>query len=204
MIGGTPNGHLHGNVSTKDGAISGNEISYIYPDMETVLFGKFEERIMKGTQESSVMKVECDENGMFYVSEMAKPNKHSPKFRYEPPNNNTFGVGPPSHADPYERKWLEVKETKETGEGVFATKDIKKGVFVASYVINIYGVGNGQFDIFHQGCTWNLTKTEDERRHCIKYSQSIKTRDAFLSLPPEYDVPDTFTHSVGPKVYSIG
>ena len=38
-------GHLHGKVNS-EGLISGNNIAYIYPDGETALLGKFEDRVM--------------------------------------------------------------------------------------------------------------------------------------------------------------
>ena len=43
MAGG---GYLHGKPSP-DGLISGDSISYIYPDGKTALLGKFEDRVMK-------------------------------------------------------------------------------------------------------------------------------------------------------------
>ena len=38
-------GHLHGKVNS-EGLISGDNIAYIYPDGETALLGKFEDRVM--------------------------------------------------------------------------------------------------------------------------------------------------------------
>merc|ERR1712080_501471 len=46
----------------------------------------------------------------------------------------------------------------------------------------------------------NLSKTDDERRYCKKYSLTVAARDAMINIPPEYDRPDLFLPSLGPKV----
>ena len=61
MKGGRPTGHLHGLVDPTDGSITGNNISYIYPDMETALLGKFNDGKMQDAQESTILDLECDE-----------------------------------------------------------------------------------------------------------------------------------------------
>ena len=202
MYGGNPYGHLHGHINDEDGTITGDNISYIYPDMETVLLGRFENRLMRNAQESAVIEVDCDVNGMLYVSKYKNRDFSSPKFFYEPPTNISFGGGPKHVYDPYEKKLLEVKKCKDTkvGEGVFTKRDIKKGVIVASYTGFIYGKNNGERLIYLKSCEKNWTKTYEERSQCGKYTMLLKERDAYIDIPPEHDQPDIFLPSMGPKV----
>ena len=205
MQGGRPNGHLHGTIRSTDATISGKNISYIYPDMETALLGEFENRIMKDAQESTVLNVKCDENGLLYVSQYSTPEASSAHFYYEPATNISYGAGPRGILDPYERKWLELKtaDNPKMGEGVFLKRDAKAGVFVSSYHGFVFGQNNTQLGIYDQNCGLNTTKSEDERRHCKKYSLGLPPRDATINIPPEYDQPGMFLPSLGPKVYKM-
>ena len=90
MYGGKPTGHLHGSVSSTDGTITGSDIMYIYPDMETALLGKFEDRKMKDAQETRVLDLDCDIYGLYYVTEYTIPEGTAPHFYYEPPSNNSL------------------------------------------------------------------------------------------------------------------
>jgi hypothetical protein len=202
MLGGSPNGHLHGALDTSNGTITGDNISYIYPDMETVLFGKYEDRIMKDAQESTVFGVECDKNGLLYVSRYAAPIVESPHFYYEPASNTSYGAGPPGVLDPYEKKWLELRNASnpKIGESVFIKRDAQKEVIISSYTGFIFGEHNGEQSIYNQNCGMNITKTDDERRHCQKYGLGLPSRNAIINIPPEYDQPGSFLPSCGPKV----
>ena len=204
MWGGNPNGHLHGNINEKDGLITGDNIAYIYPDMETVLLGRFEDKLMKDAKESKVLSIECDQKGLVSVNKYATTGQASPHFYYEPASNVSYGgtTSEPGVLDPYERKWLELRGADEEnmGEGVFVKKDVKAGVFISSYTGFTYGHSNGEHALYYRACVNNLTKTDDERRHCKKYSLGFPARDATIDIPPEYDQPDSFFPSLGPKV----
>ena len=161
---------------------------------------------MKDAQESKVLNVECNQNGMIYVNQYATPDPTASHFYYEPASNSSYGgtTSVPGTLDPYERKWLEVRKIDENKieEGVFAKKDIKKHnhIFITSYTGFTYGKSNGQHAIYESNCTNNVTKTPNERRHCLKYSLGLKARDAVIEIPPEHDQPDSFLPSMGPKV----
>ena len=202
MFGGSPGGHLHGILDSTNGTITGKNISYIYPDMETVLLGKFEDRIMKNAQESKVLDVKCDKNGLLYVSRYEAPEPSSPHFYYEPPSNTSYGSGPTGVLDPYEKKWLELRKASnpKMGQGVFIKRDAEKDVIVSSYHGFVFGISNGELNLYTKNCGMNLTKTDDERRHCKKYSLGGPARDALIKIPPEYDQPESFLPSWGPKV----
>ena len=202
MYGGKPTGHLHGSVSPTDGTITGSDIMYIYPDMETALVGKFADRKMKDAQESRVLDVGCDTNGLYHVTQYSTPELNSPHFYYEPPNNTSFGAGPPNVLDPYERKWLELRvaDDEKMGEGVFTKRHLKKDTLVSSYNGFVYDTENGESALYRKRCTMNRTKTDDERRHCKKYSIELYSKNAEMEIPPEVDQPETFLPSWGPKV----
>ena len=202
MRGGRPTGHLHGNIDATDGTITGNNISYIYPDMETALLGRFKYGAMQDAQESIVLELECNTAGLLYVRQYSKPDLLSPHYYYEPPNNVSFGSGPLGGVDPYERKLLELRSTNNTnmGQGVFARLDIEPQTLVSSYNGFVYGINNGEHESYANRCFLNLTKSDNERRHCLKYALGLRARDAVINIPPENDQPESFIPSWGPKV----
>ena len=78
MMAGNPYGHLHGVIRNSDGTITGNNVSYIYPDMETSFTGKFEKRrdlteTMIDEKYAQILAIWCDNNVLPYVSEFSKP-----------------------------------------------------------------------------------------------------------------------------------
>ena len=170
--------------------------------METVLFGKFKDRQMIDAREATILGTDCDENGLLYVSKYSATEPSSPRFYYDPPTNASFGGGPNGVSDPYERKWLVLRtaDNPKMGEGVFAKKDFKKGELLASYAGFIFGKKNGQLKIYVKNCGMNLTKSDDERRHCIKYALPLRPKDAIINIPPEYDQPGSFHPTLGQKV----
>ncbi len=48
---------------------------------------------MKHAQESTVLEVGCDSNGLMQVTKFQEPS--GPVFYYDPPTNESFGAGPP-------------------------------------------------------------------------------------------------------------
>ena len=68
MLGGFPSPRLHGTISNTIGYISGNNLSYIFPDMETSYVGKFENRVMREARFAKVKDLKCDTNGLPYIS----------------------------------------------------------------------------------------------------------------------------------------
>ena len=202
MRGGRPTGHLHGSIDPTDGSITGNNISYIYPDMETALLGRFKYGKMQDAQESILLDLKCNRGGLLYVSQYSKPDSRSPHYYYEPPNNVSFGSGPPGAVDPYEHKWLELRSANNAnmGQGVFTKIDIEPHTLVSSYNGFVYGRANGEYEIYANRCFLNLTKSDNERRHCLKYALGLRARDATINIPPEFDQPESFIPSWGPKV----
>ena len=202
MRGGRPTGHLHGITDPTDGSITGNNISYIYPDMETALLGRFKDGKMQDTQESIVFDLGCDENGLLYVSQYTKPDFKSPHYYYEPPSNVSFGSGPPGALDLYEYKWLELRAVTNgnIGQGVFTNRDIEPNTLVSSYNGFVFSKENGEHKLYTNRCTMNSTRSDNDRRHCVKYTLDLPSRNAMIEIPPEFDRPESFIPSKGPKV----
>ena len=202
MRGGIPTGHLHGVTDPTDGSITGNNISYIYPDMETALLGKFKDRKMQNTQESKVLELGCDKNGLLYVSQYSSPDLRAPHYYYEPPSNVSFGSGPWGAFDPYEQKWLELRAAniKKMGQGVFTKRDLEPNTLVSSYNGFVFDEKNGEHELYSRRCIMNLLTSDNERRHCVKYRLGLPSRNATIFIPPEYDQIERFIPSWGPKV----
>ena len=202
MIGGRPNGHLHGTSDPLDGSITGNNISYIYPDMETTLLGRFKNGKMQDAQEYMMLDLGCNEYGILYVNQYSIAESKSPHYYYAAPNNVSFGSGPQGALDPYEHKWLELRtaNNRNMGQGVFAKRDIEPNVLVSSYNGFVYGEENGELDLYTRRCTMNSTKSDNERRHCVKYAITLSVMNAVIIIPPEFDQPESFIPSLGPKV----
>ena len=215
MIGGKQNnGYLHGTMSPSDGTISGDRISYVYPDMETALLGRFEDRIMRDAQETNIEAITVDENGIWKAGIYSQPKPKSPHFYYEAPTNISFGSGPKRVIDPYERKLLESEATKDTmcsakKKGVFAGRDIVADKLVSSFVGLVYGREN-QLELFKKRCSSSAAKTNDEIMDCKKYALELSSRNAQINIPPEFDKSELITDEVGlgglmiPLIPSLG
>jgi hypothetical protein len=151
MIG---NGRLHGKF--EQGAATGDDIAYIYPDMETTLYGKFENFVMKSAHESVVLEASCDEDGLVFISKYSET--FGPEFYYQAPTNESFGAGPPGVVDPYERKSVRIAQSSipKSGEGVFAKRDLPVGQCTCYYSGYLYNVG-GQGSILHKSISAKKT-----------------------------------------------
>ena len=95
FIGG---GFLHGSIREADHKMTGEDISYIYPDYDTMLQGRFEDIVMQSAREAGLVDYGCDELGTgLPVITSFKYNStdeaNDVKFFYEPSSNETFGGG---------------------------------------------------------------------------------------------------------------
>ena len=109
IAGRLRNAFLHGTINETNGMITGNDIAYIYPDMETVYLGAFENRKMIDAQESKIVELGCDKSGMMFVKEYLKPSISVPHVYYEPATNISFGKAPKVSWIPTNKKMLNCK-----------------------------------------------------------------------------------------------
>ena len=219
MIGGKrSNGYLHGTVSPTDGTITGDRISYVYPDMETELLGRFEDGIMRDAQESNIEAINVDKNGLWKVQTHAPTKPKSAHFYYEPPSNITFGSGPKRVIDPYERKTLASEATRDTvcsakKKGVFAGRENKvigPGKVVSSFSGFVFGREGGELETFKKRCSISTNKDNDNSMSCIKYAIDLPSRNAQINIPQEFDKSELVTDEIGlggmmiPLIPSLG
>jgi len=190
-------GSLHGRW--QDGEATGDGIAFIYGDMNTAFYGKFEKFVMKSTHEAEVLETRCDKDGMIVVSKYSETS--GPEFYYEPPTNVSFGAGPPGVVDPYERKSVKVAKSSipDSGDGVFALVDFRMKQCTSLYSGYLYN-GIEEIALYNEACINNLTLSMDERRQCKKYSHQSSIFELDIQIPPSVDKPEVFHPTLGPKV----
>eukprot|EP00094_Tigriopus_californicus_P000772 TCALIF_00747-PA protein Name:"Similar to setd7 Histone-lysine N-methyltransferase SETD7 (Danio rerio)" AED:0.33 eAED:0.33 QI:70/0.5/0.33/0.66/1/1/3/69/754 len=194
MFGG---GRLYGELNA-DHEFTGTNLTFIYADMETALHGQFEDKKMISTQEVEILEDGCDENGMKTITKWSKPS--GPTFYYKASTNESFGAGPPNVADPFERKWVELRNSTllGSGQGLFLKQKPLGDHYISFY--NGFMYDQKQAKIYREWCTQNTTKSDDERRHCKKYSLGISYTNVVINIPPEYDTPDVFHPTLAHKI----
>ena len=191
------NGYIHGKTN-EGGLMSGEDISFIYPDGETALHGYFENTYMKKARHVEVTQYACDENNMLFAKEFTKPLSDD-IFYYDHCTNASFGGGSLKIRDPYETKFVAVKPSTLTngGDGVYLLKHMPKNKPVCFYSLFLYRKDE-ETTSFEKSCVQNTSMSDDYRRHCSKYTLDLITFKGTFNIPPEYDV-EPLPNS-GPKV----
>lgn len=85
------------------------------------------------------------------------------------------------------------------GVGVYAKKDFKDGELVAIYNALTFRYKNGEFDLYEKRCGMNISKSDEERKKCVKHSMKSEFLNAEIAIPPEHDLPAKLFPSIGPK-----
>jgi len=198
MVGG---GFMHGKFNN-EGKATGENLSFIYPDMETALVGKFEDFVMMSAHEAEVVEATCDQDGLVVISKFA--NMSGPAFYYKAPTNASYGAGPKEVVDPYERKSVEIAPStiQDAGEGVFALKDFPKDSCTCYYSGFLYDEGS-ESDGYKESCINNKTLSMTERRKCKKYTLGLSYFKTLIDIPPQFDMPGMFQPTAGPKVNKV-
>ncbi len=125
-------------VGTVDlsGELTGDEIMYIYPDMHTIILGKFEDGVLVTGHESRLDKVSTDDYGLATPVPM-QPRVTKVPFVYEVSNKThiTRTEGSRHLRDPYEAQYIEVRMSHlpSAGRGVFLKRPAKAGTIVGFY-----------------------------------------------------------------------
>lgn len=189
---------MHGKFNN-EGRATGDNLAFIYPDMETALVGKFEDFVMKSAYESEVLKTECCQDGLIVISKFA--NLSGPEFYYEAPTNESYGAGPKGVMEPYDRKSVEIAESSipQSGDGVFAKRSFPANRCTCYYSGILHDLGP-ETDGYKASCTFNETLSMDERRGCKKYSLGLTNFKSTIEIPPSFDKPGMFQPTLGQKV----
>ncbi|XP_059084451.1 uncharacterized protein LOC131881575 [Tigriopus californicus] len=193
MIGG---GFLYGYLDTH-GKFTGDQMAFVYPDYETALVGRFEDKVMKAGQEATITGTTCDPNEML-VLQFSEPS--GPVLFYSPPTNISFGEGPQA-IDPFEAKWAEIRRSNVHGggEGVFAVRDVPSDQIFCLYSGFIYR-NREEKELFAAQYTMNESLSADMRRHGTKYSIIVLYSLAQLQIPWEVDQPESWHPTMGAKI----
>ena len=140
----------------------------------------------------------CNEYGILYVKKYSSL-KSNHAFFFDPPTNTSFGGGG-LEPDPYEKKHLRLAKSiaPNSGNGVFARIELPKSTLIAHYSLHMYNMKNSQLNIYYSNCQNNKTRSDNERRECLKYHLPLRRYDVLISLPPEFDKEPL--PNLGPKV----
>eukprot|EP00092_Neocalanus_flemingeri_P001183 GFUD01001260.1.p1 GENE.GFUD01001260.1~~GFUD01001260.1.p1 ORF type:complete len:494 (+),score=107.84 GFUD01001260.1:94-1575(+) len=123
-------GYVVGRVN-EDGQLSGNEISYIFPDLETALVGTFEDAVLKEAKSTKLSDVTSDYGCIkvpnFYKADGATLCREL--------STTDFVTNSPLLKDPYEEKTVFVKQSHVEGaqEGLFSKHAVKANTVMAFY-----------------------------------------------------------------------
>ena len=122
----------------------GSNISWIYPDMKTVLHGYFEDGVMREAKATSIIAERCN-RGIKEIK-VAEPARDGPIYNFHKINAIRIN-DKPTLMDPYERKTVYIQDSPvATGEGAFAKRDIKSGELVCYYSGTLHGKNGVFFD----------------------------------------------------------
>jgi len=116
------------------GLLTGNNISYIYPDCKTVLQGSFANGVMEAGQESELIDLDEDEYGV-KIPVIEKSKFHSDQVHRRQIGFYNHICKDPTAADPFESKMVYVGQSEIPGasEGLFAKCEIETGTTAAFY-----------------------------------------------------------------------
>ena len=107
----------------------GNHVVFVYPDMVTVLLGRFEKGKMIAAKPSVTIAERCHK-GIKEIK-IRHPRSNATIFKYSRPDRLRIG-NQPKVMDPFTKKNIYIGDgTKD--DGVFARRDIKKGELVMYY-----------------------------------------------------------------------
>ena len=110
------------------GEFTGDDIAYLYPDLELALLGSFSRGLLVSGREVDVAAHRRVDGGMNL--ECSPPR--GPRFRYRPPDRDSFG-DQPGERDPLDKKYLYLAPSRDlplAGEGAWAARDVAAGTTV--------------------------------------------------------------------------
>jgi len=131
---GVGGGFLYGSVGP-NGLFTGNKNAYIYPDMSTALYGKFQDGKMVETVPVDISRSYLDKSGTMLRLRFGKAAFRAPIYRYWPSGLDFVGV-PPLQDDPFEHKYIYVGQSKMSefaGDGLYVKRDVPANTTISFY-----------------------------------------------------------------------
>ena len=125
----TAQGFLYGSVQ-KNGKIGGLNVAYIYPMSSVAILGHFQDNYMKSAQPTHVENVTCSNN----ILRLSFDKPRGPPLWYDLSTNSSYG-DLPLVQDHYESETVQVglSTIPNTGDGIFAMRDLKPHEIVSFY-----------------------------------------------------------------------
>jgi len=175
-----------------DGELTGSDLTFFFPDMETGLRGSWHEGDMVSARKVVVNSLWVEEDSIRVSCSMG----FGPEFAFSPSGIDNFGSSDPLLTDPYEDKHIAVEESKMEGggQGVYAKVDLPKNTVAAifnGYKVSLYAGLNpaegieGEEKVYER-LSYNIHMPEDE--------------DFFIDLPPAVADLSIYCASLGHKV----
>ena len=123
-------GYIVGRVN-EDGQLTGSDIAYLFPNIETAFVGQFVDGVLKEARVSKICDVILD-YGCIKVPKFAEPT--GPMYQREL-STSEFVTNSPLLKDPYEEKMVFVKQSLVEGaqEGLFSRQAVKANTIMAFY-----------------------------------------------------------------------
>ena len=175
-----------------DREMTGSDLTYLYPDMETGLRGSWQGGDMLSSRQVLVNSVWVEDDTIRIKCSAG----FGPEFTFAPSGADTFGCSDPMQKDPYECKYIKVEESEMEGggEGVYAKVDIPKNTIAA--IFNGYKVPISSGSYLAEGI-------EEEEKIYERLSYNIhmpEDEDFFIDIPPPMASLSIYCASLGHKV----
>ncbi len=128
---------MYGHVGPT-GLFAGQQNAFIYPDMQTVLFGHFQDGQMVEATPKNITQAVLDQSGSILeltFQAQADLDKKSQIYKFWPSGLNFVAV-PPLLEDPYEHKFVYAgpsKMSNHAGDGLFLKRDVPANTTIAFY-----------------------------------------------------------------------
>eukprot|EP00094_Tigriopus_californicus_P012910 TCALIF_12483-PA protein Name:"Similar to SETD7 Histone-lysine N-methyltransferase SETD7 (Homo sapiens)" AED:0.33 eAED:0.34 QI:0/0/0/0.66/0/0.33/3/0/235 len=164
-----------------------NDIVFLYPDMKTALWGIFINGTMISAKEAVIVAQRCFD-GVKRLRLSLSPNDED--FHFGRPNHMRFNFNP-TQTDPYERKRVNVRETNDRGQGLFAKSRIEPGDVVAYYAGLIFDSKT------HEMFSPNMTQSQVDEIHRMLI---VLEGDLEMNLPRPYWELAQYRATLGHKV----
>jgi len=183
---------LHGLVDFF-GHLTGDNVSYLYPDLQHCIVGTFNNGVLSAGQFCYVSTIRF-KNCFLPAISFTKFDVPSPIFSYDPGTRHIMG-NDPMIPDPYEYNHIVIKPSRVhncAGEGIFAKCDIPEGHWVS----------------FYNGIKKTAKETEKDKDDWEKSAYMImdmlgpnpETGDSgVIDIPPEYVKTKNYVASLAHK-----
>ncbi len=125
--------HVTGPVDAESEEFNGNNVTYVYPDLKTVISGRFVDGRLVGGYKYNLADATYDED-TFMMKLLISDTKSGPRIKYDMSSGIKIS-SLPLEPDFWEREMVYVKSSglDNAGEGLYAKADIEEGRVFSLY-----------------------------------------------------------------------